>query len=315
MTVDYNAIRKKDLQKGINYEKQSKIASIFTRKWYDKCCQEFVVLDFETTGLDKVYDKIIEIAAIRYVNGEEKEKYVTLVNPQCSIPDEATAVHHITNSMVRSAPLEKETIPKLINFIGDSLLVGHNVNFDVGFLEIAAQRHGMSVKYDYIDTLSVSKKMFPGLPNYKLGTIANSLSFDTLRLHRAEADVYVCAEIIKITLDTLSCDFEGTVKTLKSTKKNTAKSSSNCVSKDEFLSKVQFYKEQLEQSTYSNTFQNTSQPKKNKHIKIVLCLFLGFFGAHKFYEGKTRIGILYLLTCGLFGIGWFVDLILILIKE
>lgn len=315
MLNHYDEIRNSDIRKGISYDKQSKIASIFTRKWYDKCCKEFVVLDFETTGLDKVYDKIIEIAAIRYVDGEETEKYVTLVNPLCSIPAEATAVHHITNSMVRSAPLEKEAIPKLIRFIGDSLLVGHNVNFDVGFLEIAAQRHGMNVKYNYIDTLSVSKKMFPGLPNYKLGTIADSLKFDTSKLHRAEADVYVCAEIIKITLDTLSCDFEETVKSLRSTKSNPVKKSENCVSEEEFLSTVQVYKEQIEQETYSNKFQKSSQPQKNKWIKLILCLFLGCFGAHKFYEGKKGMGILYLLTCGLFGIGWFVDLILILIEK
>lgn len=311
----YEQIRDADMRKGISYDKQSKIASIFTHKWYDRCCKEFVVLDFETTGLDKVYDKIIEIAAIRYVDGKETKKYVTLVNPQCSIPAEATAVHHITNSMVRNAPLEKEAIPKLINFIGDSLVVGHNVNFDVGFLEIAAQRHGLSVKYDYIDTLSVSKKMFPGLPNYKLGTIANSLNFDTSKLHRAEADVYVCAEIIKITLDTLSCDFDETVKNLKSTKSNTVKNKSNCVSEEEFLATVQFYKEQIEQENHGNIVQKTSQPLKNKWIKFILCLFFGYLGAHKFYEGKVGLGILYLLTCGLFGIGWFVDLILILIKE
>ena len=101
----------------------------------------------------------------------------------------------------------------------------------------------------------------------------------------------------------------------KSTKSNTIKNSSNCVSEDEFLATVQFYKEQIEQETYSNKSQKSSQPQKNKWIKFILCLFLGYLGAHKFYEGKTGMGILYLLTFGLFGIGWFVDLILILIKK
>lgn len=191
------------LDPSINYEKQSKIVSIFTKKWSGICRQEFVVLDFETTGLDKAYDRIVEIAAIRYMSGREVDKFVTLVNPQRPMPAEAQAVHRISNRMVANAPTESIAVPQLIDFIGDSLLVGHNVNFDVGFLEVAAQRCGQNVKYNYIDTISVSKKLFSGLPNYKLGTIAQSMNFDTSKLHRAEADVRVCAEIITVALDSL----------------------------------------------------------------------------------------------------------------
>lgn len=214
----YEYIRKLDELHKISYDKQSRIVSIFTRKWYDVCQKDFIVLDFETTGLDKVYDSIIEIAAIRFENGVEKEKYVTLVKPLLHIPPEATAINHITNQMVRNAPSEKDTIPKLIDFIGDSIIVGHNVNFDIGFLEIAAQRQGKNVQYNYIDTMSIAKKLFPDLPDYKLGTIAQFLDFDISSLHRAEADVYVCSEIVKIALDTLSADFENVSKELKAVK-------------------------------------------------------------------------------------------------
>ena len=211
----YKYISKIDKLKNVSYDKRSKIVSIFTRKWYDVCQKDFVILDFETTGLDKVFDSIIEIAAIRFENGIEKEKYVTLVKPLLRIPPESTAVNHITNKMVKSAPKADVAIPNLIDFIGDSIVIGHNVNFDIGFLEIAAQRQGKVVQYNYIDTMSISKKLFPDLPDYKLGTIAKSLDFDTSSLHRAEADVYVCAEIVKIALDTLSTDFENVSKELK----------------------------------------------------------------------------------------------------
>lgn len=214
----YEYIRKLDELHKISYDKKSRIVSIFTRKWYEVCQKDFVVLDFETTGLDKVYDSIIEIAAIRFENGVEKEKYVTLVKPLLHIPPEATVINHITNQMVKNAPNEKDVIPKLIDFIGDSIIIGHNVNFDIGFLEIAAQRQGKNVQYNYIDTMSIAKKLFPDLPDYKLGTIAKSLDFDTSSLHRAEADVYVCAEIVKIALDTLSADFENVSKELKAVK-------------------------------------------------------------------------------------------------
>ncbi len=214
----YEYIRKRDALKNVSYDKQSKLVSIFTRKWYDVCLNDFVVLDFETTGLDKVYDNIIEIAAIRYVGGVEKEKYVTLVKPDIGIHNEATNINHITNKMLRSAPPQKEAIPKLISFLGNSLIVGHNVNFDIGFLEIAAQRLGIAVKYNYIDTMSISKKLFHTLTDYKLGTIAKTIGIDTSKLHRAEADVYVCAEIVKIAIDTLSGDFSETAKMLKAVK-------------------------------------------------------------------------------------------------
>lgn len=214
----YKYISKIDKLKNVSYDKRSKIVSIFTRKWYDVCQKDFVILDFETTGLDKVFDSIIEIAAIRFENGVEKEKYVTLVKPLLRIPPEATAVNHITNKMVKSSPKADVAIPKLIDFIGNSIVIGHNVNFDIGFLEIAAQRQGKIVQYNYIDTMSISKKLFPDLSDYKLGTIAKSLDFDTSSLHRAEADVYVCAEIMKIALDTLSADFENVSKELKAVK-------------------------------------------------------------------------------------------------
>lgn len=83
------------------------------------------------------------------------------------------------------------------------MIVGHCVSFDLSFLEVAAQRYGYNVKYNYIDTRSVSKKLFKGLPNYKLGTVAEALHINTGTLHRAEADVRVCAEIISIALNSL----------------------------------------------------------------------------------------------------------------
>lgn len=216
--TNYNRIRERDKLLNVSYDKKSKLVSIFTRKWYDVCLKEFVVLDFETTGLDKVYDSIIEIAAIRYKDGIEKEKFVTLVRPCFRIPEEATAINHITNDMVGSAPTVEQAIPLLIDFLGNSLIVGHNVNFDIGFLEIAAQRCGESVQYNYVDTMSISKKLFSSLDDYKLGTIAQAMGTDTTKLHRAEDDARACAEIVMIAIDTLSADFESISKELRSVK-------------------------------------------------------------------------------------------------
>lgn len=220
ISADYELIRKNDKSLNVSYEKKSKLVSILTRKWYDVCLKDFVALDFETTGLDKVYDNIIEVAAIRYENGSEKEKFVTLIKPRFRIPEEASAINHITNSMVRSSPTTEQVIPQLIDFLGDSLVVGHNVNFDIGFLEIAAQRCGRRVQYNYVDTMSISKKMFSGLDNYKLETIAKALGIDTT-FHRAESDAKICAEIVMIATNTLSADFDSISKELKAVKIST----------------------------------------------------------------------------------------------
>lgn len=190
----------------IEYNKDSKIVSIFTKKWREICRHEFIVLDFETTGLNYQRDRIIEVAAIKYVDGIEINKMVTLVNPLMHISSDATQVNNITDDMLEDAPTERSVIPQLIEFLGNSLIVGHYVNFDLSFLEVAAQRYGFNVKYNYIDTISVAKKLFKGLPNYQLGTIANSLHIDTGTLHRAEADVRICAEIINIALNSLIDD-------------------------------------------------------------------------------------------------------------
>lgn len=220
ISADYELIRKNDKLLNVSYEKKSKLVSILTRKWYDVCLKDFVALDFETTGLDKIYDNIIEVAAIRYENGSEKEKFVTLIKPRFRIPEEASAINHITNSMVRSSPTAEQVIPQLIDFLGDSLVVGHNVNFDIDFLEIAAQRCGRRVQCNYIDTMSISKKMFSGLDNYKLETIAKALGLDTT-FHRAENDARICAEIVMIAINTLSADFDSVSKELKAVKPTT----------------------------------------------------------------------------------------------
>lgn len=187
----------------IDYKKYSKIVNIFTNKWRNICKREFIVLDFETTGLDYMEDRIIEIAAIKYENGIETDKFIHLVNPLMPIPYAATRINHITDEMVADADTERYLIPQLIEFLSDSLLVGHNLNFDLHFLEAAAQRYGFTVEYNYIDTLSVSKKLFPDLLNYKLTTIAKNLGHNIIGMHRAEEDVRVCAEIIQIALDSL----------------------------------------------------------------------------------------------------------------
>ena len=92
---------------------------------------DFVVIDLETTGLDPIEDKIIEIGAIRFVNGEEKERFETLVNPGKAIPDFITKLTGIKDQDVQSSPKIDKVFDDAIAFIGNSPLVGHQINFDI----------------------------------------------------------------------------------------------------------------------------------------------------------------------------------------
>ena len=191
-------------QAPIVYDKQSKIVSLYTKKWSDAADEDFVVIDIETTGLNKVYDRIVEVAAIRYVNGVEFGKFATLVNPQMPIPPDAQAIHGISNAMVRNSPTIEAVLPSLLRFLEGKLLCGHNVNFDIGFLEVCARRLGCSPIWNYIDTISVAKKLVPGLPNYKQKTILDALGYRQSQYHRAEADCRGCAHIMTLALNSLA---------------------------------------------------------------------------------------------------------------
>ena len=182
---------------------QSKRVNLFTKKWSSACRKQFIVLDFETTGFSYNKDRIIELAAIKYENGVETEKFVTLVNPKMKIPNDSIAVHHITDDMIKDAPVESTVIPQLVEFLSDSLIIGQNVSFDLRFLEIAADRLGLTVQYNYIDTLDIAKKLFDGLSDYKLSTIAEHIGLNTDDMHRSETDVKACVEIIQIALDSM----------------------------------------------------------------------------------------------------------------
>lgn len=180
---------------------KSKKVNFFTKKWSSACCKQFIALDFETTGLNHNNDRIVEVAALKYENGFETEKFVTLINPKMRIPKNSIAVHHITDEMVKEAPDESIVIPQLIAFLSDNLIVGHNINFDIRFLEAAADRLGLTVQYNYIDTLDISRKFFPDLCNHKLETVSKVVGFKSNAMHRSETDVKACAKIIDYAIN------------------------------------------------------------------------------------------------------------------
>ena len=163
-----------------------------------KLVPNFIVLDFETTGLSNNTDEIIQVAAVRYENFEEKEKFVTFVKPTKSIPYDATEINGISNDDVKDAPSIKEILPQLLEFLKDDIIVAHNASFDMKFLLSAMYKEEIEYrKFKAIDTLALSRKHIDFTKNHKLPTLKSFLKLNHLKSHDALHDCYVTAELYK----------------------------------------------------------------------------------------------------------------------
>lgn len=179
-----------------NTERQPKKKYDYTR--VRKLVSDFVVLDFETTGLSPVENNIIQIGAIRYVNFELVEEYNTLVNPKEPISSTITKITGITNKDVANAPTIEQVLPSLLEFINTNVIVAHNASFDMKFLlENIEWLNLTSEKYRVIDTLSLARKCIDETPNHKLPTLKAFLNLDHLESHDALADCKVTGELYK----------------------------------------------------------------------------------------------------------------------
>ena len=164
---------------------------------------EYCVLDLETTGLSFRTEKITEIGIIKIKNGEVIDEFECFVNPEKPIPQEVVEVTHITDDMVKDAETIDKIIPKIIDFIGDSVLVAHNADFDIGFLKHNFSEYGYSLDNTYIDTLRLAKVIFPDMKKYKLGLIADKLDLVVEVAHRALDDVKTLVAVFNIMIQKL----------------------------------------------------------------------------------------------------------------
>ncbi len=149
----------------------------------------YCVLDLETTGLSFRTEKITEIGVMKVKSGEVLEEFSCFVNPEKPIPQKVVEVTNITDDMVKDAETIDVVMPKLLDFLGDSVLVAHNADFDIGFLKYNAKELGYELNNTYLDTLRLAKDLFPDYKKYKLGIIAENLGIKVEVAHRALDDV------------------------------------------------------------------------------------------------------------------------------
>jgi len=163
----------------------------------------FISFDVETTGTKPDRDKIIEIGAIKFVNGTAQESFSSFVEISQPIPPEATRIHGITDEMLRGQPKIEDVLEEFTSFCGNSVLVAHNAIFDVKFISNSALDVGVPLPGKLIlDTYPLSRRALPDLFNHRLENIVKHFKFEASLHHRALEDSRYCGlalvEIIKL---------------------------------------------------------------------------------------------------------------------
>lgn len=156
----------------------------------------FCAFDTETTGLDAESGRVIELGAVKFSRDGEIGTFRTLLDPLMPIPPEATRVNHITDGMVRGMPSERDVMPQFVEFSRDAVLVAHNAQFDLRFVNAALLRLGLGpLQNRAVDTLRLSRAAFPDAGRWRLGALAARLSIDAGNAHRALDDALVCMKV------------------------------------------------------------------------------------------------------------------------
>ncbi len=146
---------------------------------------EFVVFDIETTGLSQKTCKITEIGAVKIKSGKVIDRFSVFVNPEAPIPEEIVKLTGITDEMVSDAEKIDTILPKFFDFIGDSLLIAHNADFDTGFIRAAAKELNLDFNNNYLDTVALSRYLNPELKAHKLDALAEFYGLGDFNHHRA----------------------------------------------------------------------------------------------------------------------------------
>ena len=171
------------------------------------CPSDYTVIDFETTGLDPVTDEIIEVGALRVRNHNIVATYAQLISPGRILPTEIVELTGIDDAMLAGQPVIADILPGFVDFLGDDIIIGHNVTFDLQFLAVARDKCALGKKdYKWIDTCSLARTLYPDAPKYSLASLATYLKIGSPS-HRANTDMQVTyALYMHETADVLKYD-------------------------------------------------------------------------------------------------------------
>lgn len=156
----------------------------------------YISLDLETTGLNPKTDRIIEIGALKVVEGQPVDTFSTFVNPGRRLTERIVELTGITDEQLKDAPVIGDVFPELMEFIGDAPLLGHSIHFDYAFVKKAAVDRKLTFERKGIDTLKIARKFLPDLPHRNLGYLCEYYQI-SLQAHRALADAEATHKLYK----------------------------------------------------------------------------------------------------------------------
>ena len=163
----------------------------------------YVVFDIETTGFSAIYDKIIEIGAVKVEKGVITDKFSRFVNPERPIPYRIEELTKINDSMVMDADTIEKVLPEFLEFAKDCVLVAHNAEFDMSFIMHNATRLGYEYDFTYADTVTLARTLIPTIGKYKLDNVAKALNIPLENHHRAVDDAGCTARIFEKFIEML----------------------------------------------------------------------------------------------------------------
>ena len=155
-----------------------------------------VVLDFESTGLNTAKARIIEVGAVKLVEGTVTETFQQLVDPEEALPPKITEITGITDANLQGQPKAETVLPKLLEFIGDAPLAAHNASFDVSLLKSELKRLNLRWNGPVLDTLTYARKLYPKLKSFRLGALCKHLGVSLKNAHRAVHDAAATAQCL-----------------------------------------------------------------------------------------------------------------------
>src|SRR6056297_508883 len=163
----------------------------------------FCIIDLETTGGNRNDDMITEVGAVKVRGGEFLGTFQTLVNPGRAISPQITMLTGLSDVLVATAPRIESVLPSLLDFVGDAVIVGHNVGFDVGFLRAACERAQRApIDATVIDTVTLARRLVRDeVPDCKLATLAARFRLDHRPSHRALDDALATADLLHLLIE------------------------------------------------------------------------------------------------------------------
>ena len=185
----------------MSYKNKEKPLAIIDKKMRTWRLMEFAIVDIETTGGMPHTHGITEIAIVMHNGVEVTGKYVTLVNPRQKIPPFIVNMTGISDEMVAGAPLFEEVAPQIYNLLNGRVFVAHNVSFDYSFVHYLLGRSGFQWSAPKLCTIKLSRRVFPGLVKYGLGSLTRDLGIKIEGRHRAWGDAAATAQVLTMAIE------------------------------------------------------------------------------------------------------------------